>query len=333
MSFSTPAYGMLFIAVVLAAYFLWRLWQWRKRALRSFADPHLVPQLLKGRSSRFLQIKNIFLLLALFFMTIALMGPQWGEEEQKLKREGIDLVFALDLSNSMNAEDIAPSRIDKAKKFIHSFLNQLGGDRVGLVVFAGEAYAMSPLTTDYTSLNSSVSALDTDLLWNQGTNFSAAIDKSLQILGKNPETSKAIILISDGEDHEEGISDAIEKAKEQHTEIFTMGIGGDSPVPIPMYDSYGAMEYKTDDNGKTVLSSFHGEELRKIAEKSQGAYIKIESVNQAIKKLNAALSDLEKKSSTEISSRNKKQQFQYFVALSLLFLFIYTLTPTKWGKD
>lgn len=115
MSFSTPAYGMLFIAVVLAAYFLWRLWQWRKRALRSFADPHLVPQLLKGQSSRFLQIKNIFLLLALFFMTIALMGPQWGEEEQKLKREGIDLVFALDLSNSMNAEDIAPSRIDKAK--------------------------------------------------------------------------------------------------------------------------------------------------------------------------------------------------------------------------
>lgn len=333
MSFSTPAYGMLFIAVVLAAYLLWRLCQWRNQALQSFADSHLLPQLFKGRGSKFIQVKNIFLLLSLCAITIALMGPQWGEEEQKLKREGIDLVFALDLSNSMNAEDIAPSRIDKAKKFIHSFLNQLGGDRVGLVVFAGEAYAMSPLTTDYTSLNSSVSALETDLIWNQGTNFSAAIYKSLEVLGKNSQTSKAIIMISDGEDHEQGVSDAIAKAKERYAEIFTLGIGGDSPVPIPMYDSYGAMEYKTDDNGKPVLTSFHGEELHKIAEKSQGAYIKIENINQSIKKLNAALSDLQKKSSAEILSKNKKQQFQYFLAIGLLFLFIYTLTPNKLRKD
>ncbi|QAR29889.1 VWA domain-containing protein [Ornithobacterium rhinotracheale] len=333
MIFSTPEYGILFIALALASYLLWRLWRWRKQALRAFADEHMIPQLFRGGRGKCLKFRSVCLLLALFFMIIALMAPQWGEEEQKLKREGLDIVFALDLSNSMNAEDIAPSRIDKAKKFINSFLSQLGGDRVGLVIFAGEAYAVSPLTTDYTSLHSSVSALETDLIWNQGTNLSAAIDKSLQILGKNPETSKAIILISDGEDHEEGISQAIKKAKAQHTQIFTMGIGGESPVPIPMYDSYGAMEYKLDDEGNTVLSRFEGEELRKIAEKSNGAYIKIGAVNQSVKELKDALSNLDKKSLAEVSSRNKKQQFQYFVALALLFLFIYTLTPIELKKD
>lgn len=309
-------------------YLFWNLNQWRINVRKEYADPTLREDVFRSRISSWLNLKTVFLLLSLIFMVLALMGPLWGEEEQRLKREGIDIVFALDLSDSMNAEDIAPSRLEKAKNFMVNYVMQLGGDRVGLVVFAGDSYAVSPLTSDYVALLSFVETLDTNLLWNQGTNFAAALQESVNVLGKTPETSKAVVLISDGEDHEDGISEALDELQDNGILIFAVGVGDPVPVPIPMTTVDGWDDgYKQDDNGSTVLTSFHGEAMRSLAAETGGSYIKLERIDDAIRSLKSGLDTLEKKSASEISSFNRKQQYQWFLGISVLFFLMYSLTP------
>lgn len=330
MSWEKPIYLILFIVILGVVYLLWDFHQWRKKAMHSFADAHLIPKLFSHNTkSPYFVIKSIFLTLALVFLTLSLMGPLWGKEEQKIKREGIDIVFAVDLSNSMNAEDVAPSRLEKTKKFIESYLQQLGGDRVGLVIFAGEAYIASPLTSDYSAILSYVGALQVELITNQGTNFSSALKKSAQALGKNPQTSKAIILISDGEDHEEGLAEAIAETIKNKINIYTLGVGETSPVPVPVYDRYGEVEYKKDEKGEIVLSSFHGEVLKQIAQEAKGTYLKIESVESAVSVLKSEINKLQKNTTAEVLDVNKKKQFQWFLGIAILFFFIYNLTPDK----
>lgn len=329
-AWDTPYYAFLMLLILGVIALLWQLHRWRKNVRKSFADDSLQEDIFGKKVSSWFGLKNIFLIISLIFMVIALMGPLWGEEEQRLKREGIDMVFALDLSNSMNAEDIAPSRLEKAKNFILNYIQTLGGDRVGLLVFAGDAYAVSPLTSDYTAIYNFVENLETNLLWDQGTDFSLAIKESVEILGDAPETGKALILISDGEDHEQGLEAQIDFAKESKVDIFTIGVGGETPVPIPMESVDGWDEgYKEDDNGTTVLTSFHGEELRWIAEKSGGSYIKLENIDKTVNLLKSGINTLEKKSESEISSFNKKHQYQWFLGIAILFFFMFTLTPDK----
>ncbi|MDO5656072.1 MAG: VWA domain-containing protein [Flavobacteriaceae bacterium] len=323
-----PYYFFVLLLAALLAYLFWNLHHWRQKARYNFADTHLQQDVFRSKMSNWINAKVIYLMISLLFIVLTLMGPLWGEEEQKLKREGIDIIFALDLSNSMNAQDIAPSRLEKSKFFISDYLNRLGGDRVGLVVFAGDAYAVSPLTADYAALVSFIENLDTHLLWDQGTNFAAALRRCSEVLGDVPDTSKAVILISDGEDHEKGLDDAIELLRKQRIEVFAVGVGKDVPVPIPMDTADGWDDgYKTDDNGSTVLTSFHGQTLRSIADRTNGKYIQLERIEDGINSLKDGIDALEKKSQTEISTYNKKQQFQWFLLPALLFFLMYSLTP------
>lgn len=326
---SKPYYAVLFIIVAIVVYLFWNLNQWRAQVTREFADTHLQNKLFSHRLSKHVSTKNIFLILSLIFSILALMGPLWGEEEQKLRREGIDIVFALDLSYSMDAEDVAPTRLEKAKKLMAKYIQTLGGDRVGLVAFAGGAYPISPLTSDYTSLENYIETLDSKMLWNQGTNITEAINESVELLGESLDTGKVIILISDGEDHEAGVDKAVKRALEKKIEIFTLGVGETRPVPIPIDTGYGETEYKIDRDGETVLTSFRGDELRRIAEESGGAYIKIENVKNAVSSLKSAVNMLEKKTNSETIILNKKEQFQWFLAGAILCFFIYNLTPNK----
>lgn len=327
-SWNQPYYILLMLLIVVVIYLYWNLHQWRKKVRAQYADEDLQEDVFRSKISNRLNTKIIFMILSLIFLVLALMGPLWGEEEQRLKREGIDLVFALDLSNSMNAEDIVPSRLEKSKNLIINYIQKLGGDRIGLVVFAGNAYAVSPLTSDYMAITSFVESLNTNLLWDQGTNISAALQESATMLGDAPDTSKAIVLISDGEDHEKNVSDALEMVKDNHIEIFAIGVGNDIPVPIPMVTVDGWDDgYKKDDNGSTVLTSFHGEMMRDLAESTGGSYIKLERVETTLNSLKAGINSLEKKSQSEIASFNKKQQFQWFLGVAILFFFIYSLTP------
>lgn len=327
-AWNNPYYAFYFLMIFIVIFLLFRLQKWRKRVRDQFADTNLEDKVFQLKMSSLLSLKTMFLLISMIFMIVALMGPLWDEEEQTLKREGIDIVFALDLSDSMNAEDILPSRLEKSKQFIINYLQTLGGDRVGLVIFAGEAYSVSPLTSDYNAIQSFVSNLETNLIWNQGTNISAAIQTSLEILGEAPDTSKAIIIISDGEDHEEGLRRQIENAKSKKTEIFALGVGEPIPVPIPMRTEDGFDDgYKENQNGSTILTTFHGENLRQIAQSSGGSYIKIESLDETVQKLKNEMNNSNRKAQQEIMTYNKKHQYQWFLGASILFFFIYTLTP------
>ncbi|MGI9527065.1 MAG: VWA domain-containing protein [Weeksellaceae bacterium] len=329
-SWAKPWFALVFILIGIIAYLLLNLQVWRKKVRQEFADSALDTAIFGEEPAAWLNLKAVLLLISLSFVTFALMGPMWGEEEQTMRREGIDIVFALDLSVSMNAEDVAPSRLAKAKQFIKKYIETLGGDRVGLVVFAGEAYSVSPLTSDYAALDGYIDTFDTNLLWNQGTNMSSAIIESVNVLGDSPNVSKAVILISDGEDHEKGIDDAIEYAKEKKVDIFTIGVGKPVPSPIPLTDANGwDLGYKEDDNGKTVLTSFHGEELRAIAAETNGSYTLMTTVNETLDQIRSQVNMLQKKAESEMSTFNKKQQYQWFLGLGILFFFIYTLTPDK----
>lgn len=324
-----PVYALLFIGIFIGIYFFYRWITWQKKALKSFADIHLISQIFESKTSHLFQLKYIFLFISLIFSTLAMMGPMWGEEEQEIKREGIELVVALDLSTSMNAQDIAPSRLEKSKKFISSYLDELGGDKIGLVIFAGSAYNVSPLTSDYDALKSFIDGFSTDLIWNQGTDFSKALKKSVEIFDASPNISKAIILISDGEDHEPEVEATIDLIKENKIHVFSIGVGSTNAVPIPMRDNYGDFYYKENENGNMVLTSFHKSELLSIAEKTGGEYMKLESINESVKHLKSNINRLEKKQISKNFIHNRKQQFQWFLGISILFLFIYTLTSDK----
>lgn len=317
-----------FLMILVVIFLLFRLQRWRRKVRTAYADTSLQDDVFQKKLPGILNLKTNFLLISMIFVVLSLMGPLWGEEEQSLKREGIDLVFALDLSASMDAEDIAPSRLEKSKQFIINYLETLGGDRVGLVIFAGEAYSVSPLTNDYLAIASFVQNLETHLIWNQGTNISAAIQTSLEVLGDAQDTSKVIVLISDGEDHEEGLRRQIDNAIENRTEIFSLGIGSTVPVPIPLRSDDGFdLGNKENDRGSTVLTSFHGETLRQIAEASGGSYMKIDNLERSVQQLKNQMANLERKAQQEITTYNKKQQYQWFLGIGILFFFIYTLTP------
>lgn len=323
-----PYYFFLLLFIPVLLWLFLQLSLWRKKVRDQYADSMLQDDVFKNRPRSWFNLKLIWLLLAVFSLILAIIGPQWGEEEQKLKREGIDIVFALDLSHSMNAEDISPSRLEKAKNFMSTYIETLGGDRAGLVIFAGEAYSVSPLTSDYAALNSYIESLDTNLLWNQGTHIASALEESITVLGESRDVSKAVVLISDGEDHEEGISDVLENMKDRGIEVFAVGVGNNVPVPIPMRTPDGWDDgFKLDDNGSTVLTSFNGAALRSVAEKSGGSYIKLERTQDAVNDLRSGINTLEKKAQSEMTGFNRKHQYQWFLGLGILFFFIYSLTP------
>lgn len=311
-SWNKPWMGSLFLLIIGLVYLLWHLQSWRRKIRNEFADDELNQEIFGNQESRWLNIKSIMLICSLCCIVLALMQPMWGEEEQTMKREGIDLVFALDLSNSMNAQDVAPSRLEKAKMFIQKYIETLGGDRVGFVVFAGEAYAVSPLTSDYSALDGYIKTFDTNLLWNQGTNLSDAVTESVNLFQQSSNTSKAVILISDGEDHEEGINKAIQYAKDNQVEIFTIGVGTSKPTPIPMIDANGwDIGYKEDDNGNVVLTNFQGDELIDIAQKTNGTYTLMTSVEETISTVIEQVNHLQKKAESEMTTFNKKHQYQW----------------------
>ncbi len=317
------------VVIPIAIFCLIYFRKWQKTTREIFADSNLIPLIFSNTSKSFYWVKAILLILTLFFIVLALLGPMWGREPQTMKREGIDMVFALDVSTSMYAEDVAPNRLEKAKNFIRRTMKDLGGDRVGLVVFAGDAYAVSPLTNDYSAIDSYLQSVSPELFWNQGTNTAEAIRESIQLLGKSPDTSKAIILISDGEDHEENLNSALSLAQENKVKIITVGVGGNTPVPIPIYDNGYRVGYKDNENGNPVLTKLQPQTLTQIAQKTDGAYIKMNGLVDTVKQVESDLATLKKKSESETTTMGYKNRYQWPLALAILGLFIYTLTLEK----
>ena len=301
------------------------VYNWRKRTREKFADSVLLPKLFPMDSKSNYILKTIIIGTGFVLVVLALMDPLFGEEEVKIKREGVDIIYALDLSNSMNAEDVVPSRIERAKKIISESIGRLGGDRVGLIVFAADAYSISPLTNDYGAIQSYITTANPELISQQGTSYSAVIAKAAEMFENAPTTGKLLVILSDGEDNENSVSKAIDLAKDKNIHIVTMGIGTKSGGPIPIKE--GQFEsFKLDRNGETVISKLIENSMLSLAQSTSGVYIRVNQTGESLDQLHGFLNTLDREVQDMAMRKDKKHIYQFFLIFALLFIFIDTLT-------
>lgn len=322
---------------VLIVYGLWARW----RALRQLGNPALIRQLAASHSWAQAIWKAIFIWLAIALLLVAFAAPQVGTRLKEVKKKGIDIVIALDVSNSMLAEDVKPNRLQKAKYEISRLIDKLGQDRVGLVIFAGEAFLQCPLTLDKNALKLFLEIASTDAIQPQGTNFRDAVLEAVRAFrgiesgaaasDKSQVRNKVILLFSDGEDHEGGLQAAIEAAQAEQIRVYAIGIGSDNPVPIPVLDAQGRrVDFKRNAQG-IVTTVFVPDHLRTLAEKTGGNFYRIDAQTTGLEPLISELNSLQK---AELASReyvdyDDRFQVLLLVALSLL-LMESLLSERKW---
>ena len=241
------------------------------------------------------QIKNVIIVLIFSLLIIALSNPQVGTKMEEVKREGVDLMIAIDLSNSMMAEDIKPNRLERAKQAISRLIDKLEGDRIGLIVFAGEAYVQLPITTDYSAAKLFLSTVSTNIVPTQGTEIAKAVDLSIQSFDMENAQNKAIIIITDGENHDEKAIESAEKANELGVFVHTLGMGLNKGGPIPIYNKYGnSTGYRKDRDGNTIVSKLNEDLLQQIASAGKGTYVRANNSKAGLSTLFAEINKMEK---------------------------------------
>lgn len=324
---------LLIIPALLVMYGLLVFWQ--KRAQKKFANPNLLKKLSPDTSIFKGVLKILVLCTAVFFLVIALVNPKMGTKLETVKREGVDLVFAIDVSKSMLAEDIAPNRIEKSKQLVTQIINNLGSDRIGIIAYAGSAYPQLPITTDYSSAKLFLSQMNTDMLSSQGTAIKEAIELAKTYYNDEEQTNRVLFIISDGEDHVGESASIAEQAKEEGIKIFTIGVGDVNGGPIPLKRNGIIQSYKKDQNGETVITKLDEETLKEIAAEANGEYIYGNNTAEVLDKVQDLLNKMDKKEFEAKQFADFKDQFQWFLAagIFLLFLDIFLLDrKTGWLK-
>jgi Ca-activated chloride channel family protein len=304
---------------------------WKKKSLAIFGDKKILNQLMHSYSKNRTYFKNIITVLIFIFLIIGIANPQIGTKMEEVKREGVDLVIAIDLSNSMMAEDIKPNRLERAKQAISKLIDKLKGDRIGLIVFGGDAYVQLPITTDYSAAKLFLSTINTNIIPTQGTEIGKAIDKSIESFDMENPQNKAIIIITDGESHDENAIANAKKANEIGIFVHTLGMGLSKGGPIPIYNKYGIKTgYRKDNQGKTIVSQLNENLLKEIANTGQGTYVRANNSKSGLAKLFYEINKMEKKEIGTMIFTNYKDRFQIFIGLVLFLLFIdLILLPRK----
>lgn len=315
--FENPEYLWLMSIVILLALVHVVLLFRQKSKLRKFGESYLLKQLMPDVSRWRSSIKFSFLELAITFMIIMLARPQEASQIGEEKRSGIETVIAIDISNSMLAQDVTPSRLDRAKMLVESLVENFSDDKIGLIVFAGDAFVQLPITSDYVSAKMFLNSIDPSMIVNQGTDIAAAINLAAHSFTQDEHVGKAIIVITDGEDHEGGVLEAAKDAHDNGMNIFMLGIGSSKGAPIPNKESGG---YMLDRSGETVLSKLNENMCKEIAQAGGGVYIHVDNTSGAQRILDDELDKLEKSDSTVYS--NYAEQFQTFGVIALLFIII-----------
>lgn len=299
-----------------------------KKKLIGFGDPDLVNQLRPHSSPLRRNIKFSFLMLALTAIIFALANPQLGSKLETVKRKGVDLVIAIDVSNSMLAEDIRPNRLKSSQMAITKLIDELQGDRIGLVVFAGSAYTQLPITTDYAAARMFLSTLNTDYVKAQGTSIASAIELGRKSFKQKDEDNaadkknKAIIVITDGEDHEEGAVKEAELAAEEGIIIYTIGMGKERGAPIPVYKHGVRTAYKKDKKGNTIITRLNENSLREIAEAGEGKYVRANNSKSGLKEIFDEINALDKVEIEAQVFKNYESRFQLPVSIAFVFLIL-----------
>ena len=322
----------LALALVALALYAWSSSR-RKRAFQRLGNPSLVERLTTGLSPTRRRWKEAFVVAGVLGLALALAGPRVGTQLKEVKREGIDLVIALDVSASMQAEDVAPNRLLRAKNEIKKLLETLQGDRVGLVVFAGDAFIQCPMTTDYNALRMFLDIANANMIPTPGTDFDAAIDmalKALEVPEERPDGSArthALLIVSDGENHASDVDRTLQRAREAGVVVFTAGVGETAGAPIPMYRSGQPVGYKKDEAGRVVSTRLEEDALRRLA--SEGAYFRIARTSSSLSQLTAALDRLERTEYASEEFDEYREQYQWPLAIALLLLFVERLVSDR----
>jgi len=327
-----PKYFILIVLIPILwlAYFYMRLWQQRKQ--KQFAEADLLDKIVVKKSRFKPFVKLISLSLAILFLTIALANPKMGTKLETVKRRGVDIVFAIDVSKSMDAEDVAPSRLKKSKRLVSKVIDNLVSDRIGIIAYAGEAYPLLPITTDYAAGKIFLQSMDSNLVPSQGTAIDDAIDLATTYFD-DEDTNKILIILSDGEDHSEKAVEAAKIATNQGVTIFAIGVGTQKGSVIPIKKNGSLYGYKKDKQGQTVITHLNDKILREIAQVSHGKYIDGKSTKNVVDYISDALKKMDKREFETTKFSEYKDQFQWFLAGGLLFLVLYMLVlerETQW---
>jgi len=293
---------------------------WKKRMIRRYGETNLVLQLMPDVSRAKPIVKFSLFLLALTCVIATVLNPQAGSKLQEVKRRGARIIIALDVSNSMKAEDLEPNRLIRAKRAISKLIDNLQGDELGLIVFAGKAYVQLPVTTDYAAAKLFLDNIDTDLVPTQGTSISSAIDLALESFGGEEGKNKALIIITDGEDHEGDVLESAARAAKKDVIIHTIGLGSPNGVPIPVFQGKTFTGYRKDRAGATIITKLDEQTLKDIASAAHGIYIHASNADIG---LNSLLEEINKLDKTDFQGKiytEYDDYFPVFAALALILL-------------
>jgi Ca-activated chloride channel family protein len=311
---------LLVIPVIILLFAILQFWKYKTQ--KRFANSKLLKRLSPNQSLFKSILKIVVLSLAIACFAIALVNPKIGTKLETIKRQGVDIVFAVDVSKSMLAEDVAPNRLEKSKQLVTQIINNLASDRVGIIAYAGKAFPQLPITTDYASAKMFLNNMNTDMLSSQGTAINEAIELAKTYYDDEEQTNRVLIIISDGEDHSDVASSVAEEASDEGIRIFTIGVGDVKGGRIPIKRNGILLNYKKDNQGETVITKLNEETLKDIAEEANGAYINGNNTADVIKEIKDILNKMDKTEFEAKEFADFKDQFQWFLGFGLFFLFL-----------
>ena len=293
-----------------------------RRRLKQFGDPDILKDLMPDLSYSRPVVKFLFLMTALIFLILAVARPQFGTKLQEVKRKGIEIIIALDVSNSMLAQDIQPNRLEKAKQSISKLVERLVNDRIGLIVFAGQAYTQIPITNDYASAKMFLSSISTGIVPVQGTAIGSAINLAMSSFTPQEDMSRVLIIITDGENHEDDAVALAREAAEKGIKTYTIGVGLAKGSPVPMSGGSGQQDFLKDKDGNIVISKLNEQMLEQIATEGGGKYIRANNTRLGLNALFEDINQLEKKEIEAKVYSEYQDMFEYPAALALLLIII-----------
>lgn len=318
-------FGLWMVPVLILLLFWWAAFK-RKRQFRMAGDPQLLEQLSNSISRKRRLIKSLLQALGLIFILFALLGPKFSDELTEVQRQGVDIVVLLDVSNSMRAQDIVPDRLEKARFELRRLVESLRGDRIGLVVFAGQAHLQTPLTLDYAAFEMFLDISDESLIGVQGTAMADALEVGLQAFDTEDKQHRAMILISDGEDHEGALEPVLDELVQNNVIVHTAGIGSFSGTPIPILDDQGNVKgYHKTKTGEVVTTRLYTETLETISAATGGRFIHLNSASAGLDQIYEDILKMEQKDFKRHEYTNFKEQYHWFALVGLLLLVIEAL--------
>jgi Ca-activated chloride channel family protein len=314
-----PALLLLFIVVT----------RWKTKAVRSLGDKNVVNLMIPDVSFSRPWLKFILFSVAFAFLMIGAADPQIGSKMEEEKRKGADLMILLDVSNSMLAQDLAPNRLENAKRAIAQLIDNLHSDRIGIIVFAGQAYVQLPVTTDYSAAKLFLNTINTNMVPTQGTAIGAAIELGMKSFDFKDGTGKAMIIITDGENHEDDAVAAAKSAADKDVSIHVIGVGSAEGAPIPIYENGRPTGFHTDNAGKTVVSKLDENMGKEIAAAGNGAYVRATNANSGLGIVMDQIEKIQRKTVDSKSFKDFEDRFQFFLGIALLLLMIEFFIPNR----